>query len=663
MKQNRTASISNRAFKFFILNPNRQGSTIGVHIMTDEKLSTILARLVAMVTGQQVNNEIQCKPVGGITISEALNEGIGKIPFSFFKSVITANKLPDIEVDPIVRGLEQIFEHGKKQFLDYYNSNQKALHTQIESLAKCGSTEERAKIITHLFMPELNLSDEDILLRWRLTEVKPNPEPITPQEVVLQLNGLYSPPSDGSPVLTSNLTEAWSQIQAGGLTKIADYDHPVPLFEKDENHELLKCLHELDSDMAFEISRGVLPADYQMPVLISVSVTHKEIDSLCGRWIEELLRQNQYKHLRCMVLTEEKTDRLKSELFSFAPEVFSVMGKYGRHFNALKYMQLLFEKAWHIRAGFKLDTDEGIRSQECFEKTGKTWLQILCHPLWGGTATDCHGQKVVLGVNEGEYVNIKDIQALGYAAATRTPDVSVPSKYGTSQIFLNKGFAHGRCTSLYNQFDHLSDHVSHPVVKGGGYGITNDALKCFTPFTFSEVGRAEDQQFYFSAVAGGCRGIFHPDLRIAHYKSEGSAAAKAEERTVVSRYVGDLYRLIIFSHLVEILPDVFGAKDKKQLKYDIDPMPGVFAGKFARLQAVLSLAYQTVSHIHQGHADRAELLISDGVQQLTELIRDIDTGKIARQLKAEYADWQNFVRQVESFSEDRVRTILEQLMV
>jgi len=166
---------------------------------------------------------------------------------------------------------------------------------------------------------------------------------------------------------------------------------------------------------------------------------------------------------------------------------------------------------------------------------------------------------------------------------------------------------------------------------GGGYGITNDGLRKAVPFTFSKVGRAEDQQFYFSSLSSGCVGIFHPNLRIAHYKGVGGAVSQAEEKTVVTRFIGDLYRLVIFGELAE----KFGIKEK------IDPMPGVFAGKLARAQAFLNLLLKSYSFSANGKKELAEILLKDGLAEIHQLKKEIDSGTIQNQIEKEGEEYKS----------------------
>ena len=593
-----------------------------------------------------------CSSLGGCEVvppaddaSSAVKNAAGGL-----RQLASAGEETHAEVDA---DLKADLDEAREIFVAYYSRESRfgQLQELWRQLQSATTDEARAEAVTGIWLPELRLTDSEILARWQLADVRPNPSPIQAHEVVIQLNALYTLAESVPEDLPENLEAEWKSVRENPGEKVADYDHPVALFESGAAHELVNCLDELNADIDFEKQQGVLASEYRFPVLISVSVTHRNLDALCGEWVEHVLRNRRLSHLSCLVLTEKKIRRITDEFLGDEFPIFSVLGKYGVHFNALKYMQLFYEKAFGIRAGFKLDTDEGIRSKDHWEATGQTWLQTMCHNLWGGTALDHRGKQVSLGVNEGEYMNWSDISSLGYKAAMREPDVRPPASYLGGDIFFNKGFAHGRATGLYNQCERLDDHVSHPVVKGGGYGITNEGLRQAVPFTYSEVGRAEDQQFYFSSLARGCRGIFHPDLRIAHYKSAGGAVAKAEEKTQTSRFIGDLFRLVIFGEIASRL----------DVKDDIDPMPGVFASELARAQALLSLLYKAYRLATQGNTDACEELMTSGLAELRGLRKRIDDGAVREGMQTEHAVWRQFISAVDSLSEEGVRNELTEM--
>jgi hypothetical protein len=232
--------------------------------------------------------------------------------------------------------------------------------------------EEAAWAAARLWAPEIATREEDAVALWRLKNVRANPEPLKPGEIVLQLNALYTLPSRIPDDLPDGLAEKGRSVMDNPGRKVADYDHPVPLFEADQDHELVSCLRNLEDDLAFEKSAGVFPENYQVPVLLSVSVTHENLDTPVTAWLSHLLRRSRYRHFKLYLLTEQWCRKLDRELFSNTMTQFGVSGPYGRHFNALKYASLLFERIGPVRAGFKLDTDEAICSRDLYNATGRS---------------------------------------------------------------------------------------------------------------------------------------------------------------------------------------------------------------------------------------------------------------------------------------------------
>jgi hypothetical protein len=607
---------------------------------------TLLAT-IRLITG--INSTLPA--LGGLPVKPpaAGQDEVEHTIAEFFHAVV-AGKTP---ASRAARELLNEFGNVREIFVAYYAADENFAFFEARRPTVLSGTDPEtvAQAVSELWAPEIAMPDNEIFRRWQLKDVKPNPRPYQPVEVLVPLNAMYGPPENVPADLPQSIKDEWTRVQDQPDPVFFDYDHPVVLFSPDKQHELVLCLQELDRDIAYEKSQGVFPANYKLMVPVSVSVTHPRLDRLAGMWLNHVLKEKKYAHLDVYILTEEKCRRIRQGLgFTSAnPAIFSVLGKYANHFNVLKYFPLLAEKTHGIRAGMKLDTDEGTRTRELKELTGKTWFETLCHPYWGGTALDYRGQPVYLGVNEGEYINEKDMNEKGYAACLREPDVKIPKTYIDPTIFFNKGFAHTRATALYNKkVDKLEDFISHPVVKGGGYGVDNAAVQRCAPFTLSAVGRAEDQQFYMAGLSRGVAAIFPPNLRIAHYKM---SVAVTEHSTEVSRFIGDLFRLVIFQHIVEILG----------VKHQVDPMPGVFAGKLARAQAFCNLLYKSHGYFAVGKKDFGRELFIRGRKELTELEREIDAGDMKKLWAAEQAEWERFVKAVDATPRDKLETLLKEI--
>ena len=586
------------------------------------------------------------EPAGPVRIDASVNSEPARIIYRFFKTVLNTDTNGNGPKAPNLENLRTLYEEAKKRFICFYlkPSRYETLIRKEGQLRSSGDPETRARIVSEIWAPELLLTDEEIVKRWRLKEIMPAPEPPRPEEIVFQLNGLYTTPD---PELQAD-AKAPSPTDYG--RRIADYDHPVPLYAEGEEHELAGCLKELDLDIGFEKSKGTLAAGHRLSVIVSISVTHEGLEEPVTIWVEETVRRLGLKNLAVFLLSELTVEAISNELLEKRFDVFTVRGEYAAHFNALKYVQLLFERGLGCRAGFKLDTDEGIRSRELYEATGKSWLSTLCHPFWGGSGVDCEGREATLGFGVGEYVNNTDILRLGYEDALREPDVKVPGSYGTENIFFNKQFAHGRATALYNRFNRIEDCVSHPVLKGGGYGITNESLAGSLPFCLSVVGRAEDQQFYFHGLSMGLRGLFNPNLRIAHYKER---VRSREQGTEARRFAGDMYRLLLFSKIADHLG----------VKKDIDPMPGVFAGGLALPQALFSALYRAYVFCTENRTGDAHFLLNECLPALGELDRRIASGMIEKLFKSEGNGWREIALRMGAANQEKCKRFIQSRLI
>ncbi len=594
--------------------------------------------------------------LGGTSIDNFVPGTLSEKTASYMKSALKGkadpSQLVEDELLPEAGILKRFSKDIEKDFTDYYSldENIKQLEERAKIIFESEDPIERARAISELWSPELCINDDQIYNSWLLKNTAENPEPYRPEELIIQLNALYSPAGKTAPEGISEKTaQAYNSYMEKSPKRIAVYDHPVPVFTRGAEHELEKCLVELDADIAYEKKCGIFPAAQNMKILISISTTHAGLDTICEIWLKEILSELKIKHLDCYLLSEKKC-RCLDELLGDAASIFTVQGKYACHFGALKYAQLLFERGYGIRAGFKLDTDEGIHSADMKEASGLTWLQQLCHPFWGGTAETADGRKITLGFNIGEYVDSRDLHKLGYEEAIRTPEVKLNDDLRGPYLLFNKGACQAKGTALLNRGKKLEDFISHPLVKGGGYGIDNNSLRRAVPVGFSMTGRAEDQQFYFSAVGSGIQGIFNPLLRIIHYKAD---VAKSEHENQAARSIADIYRMILFRELMTELDVV---------KYTI-PFPANFASPISRAQVFWLWIYLIFQASANGHEDEAEEYLSEGLRQLPPLLDDIEAGRVNKRFNKERAAWKEFIRAVDSMPREKAVSWLEGMKI
>jgi hypothetical protein len=112
-----------------------------------------------------------------------------------------------------------------------------------------------------------------------------------------------------------------------------------------------------------------------------------------------------------------------------------------------------------------------------------------------------------------------------------------------------------------------------------------------------------------------------------------------------------MFRLVIFMEIVGFL----GVKSK------IDPMPGVFAGDLARIQAFFSILYKSYGYLASGEVDKGNLLFTQGLDELQELIKAIGSGEIKRKWEAEQEDFNQFIRSVAACSPDALKRVVATL--
>ena len=589
-------------------------------------------------------------PLGGISLGNYIPGTLSENISGFFLSVIEGDANP--ELLPEAKTLKKLFNKSSNIFTSFYNKDENAdfLNSRADIIFNSTDPLERARAVSELWSPELKINNDSIFENWKLSGVKENPAQYEPTEIIIQLNALYSPTENAVPDDVSKRTSAaYIKYIAGNPDKIAVYDHPVPIFTRGNEHELEKCLVELDSDISFEKTSGVFPINQNLKVLISISTTHAGLDSICEMWLEEVLKEFELENLDCYLLSENKARKL-DKMLGKSGNIFTVQGKYACHFGALKYAQLLFEKAYGIKAGFKLDTDEGIHSKDMKEVSGKTWFQQLCHKYWGGTAVNSSGEKITLGFNIGEYVDSRDLDSLGYAEAISTPEVKIKDDLRGPYLLFNKGACQAKGTMLLNRSKKLEDFVSHPLVKGGGYGVDNQTLRNAVPVGFSMVGRAEDQQFYYSAINNGVQGIFNPLLRIIHYKAD---VAKSENKHKAGTSVADIYRMLLFRELMNFLNVI-----EKTV-----PFPANFASPLSTEQAFYLWLFLIFQASAEGDETSAEEYLSEGLSQLFPLLNEIDAGKVTELFEEERKAWKDFISAVDGMDKSSATKWLESLKI
>ena len=502
---------------------------------------------------------------------------------------------------------------------------------------------ETAERIWSVFFPEAvgirGREEERIRALRRARTVRidsPNPLPLNDpgRQVLFTANALLTIPPPGSPnregALPDDLRRRLEPV-LGEPQKIW-YDHPIEIGTPPENNEILYGLRGLDEAMAFEKRRGNLAPERRAVCLLSVSVTHEGLHGLARDYIrDEIRRFGGFEHLHVFAFTESDTRRLGEELLRPAadgylggihpaagfPEVFGVDGEYGRHYTFLKAVaplwQLLVDPS--VRATFKIDLDQVFPQERLVAETGASALEHLTTPLWGAGGKDARGRPVELGLLAGALVNEGDIHK-----GLFTPDVRFPSHppSGDELVFhsaLPQALStEAEMTARYGPggIDGRKACLQRVHVTGGTTGALVDALRRHRPFTPSFIGRAEDQAFLLSTLAGDAplpAYLHEPGLIMRHDKA--SFAADAVRSAHLSKLIGDDVRILLFSAYARVLADPVSP-----LKETLDPFTGGFVSRIPETVVHLRSALRAASRFSSGRAGEGLRLVREGAQRV-----------------------------------------------
>lgn len=447
-----------------------------------------------------------------------------------------------------------------------------------------------------------------------ITELNPNPitEPV--QEVLFTSNVLVSPGDNGGP------PDHW-------------YDHPIPFETDPKATELAHGLCRLDSAIAFELDRN--PAwSGPATVLLSVSSTHDGFAHRARELVERVVAAvSPLRNLRVVAFDEPAATRLFRTLVGETPgsdpqplaepTVFGVSGAYGRHYSFLKAVSALWSVGvdTRVRATFKIDLDQSFPQPNLVAETGHTALEHLTTPRWGATGLSASGQSVDLALIAGGLVNEVDLDTSIF-----TPDVDrVPAGSSPEHPFFFSRLPQALSTqaeivSRYRRtgepgdrglVDGVTEVLERVHVTGGTNGVLVEGLRRWRLFTPSVFGRAEDQAYLISGLAGRCGpggdqrpGYVHePGLVMSHDKADLIPEIIAQ--SAASKHVGDLIRTRLFSE--------YASADAKEL---LDPFTGCFVSRLPITVTMLRFAVHSLDPDYSPAEARQYLI--EGARRLTE---------------------------------------------
>ena len=400
---------------------------------------------------------------------------------------------------------------------------------------------------------------ETIRARRRLHTVAPPADPLRrpAAELLFTTNALICPPLDpDSPHVPTAYRAAGRRFAASRQSFW--YDHPIPLDARPEENEILYGLAALDHALAIECANGTLPAGSRIDLVMSVSVTHPGMEATGFGYVRDMIRQHlDLRHLRLFLFDEDRCQAMARWLCpgeAAARDVFGVNGAYGRHYSFLKAILLVWQRAVnpHARFTFKIDLDQIFDQTALLAQTGRSALQLIANPLWGGVARDHAGRHVDLGMLAGGLVNQGDAAAGLFIPDVRRPDTDAITTPLTSRRLFCPQWPQAISTEaeiLQRQAGYQRVHVT-----GGTTGITAEALRRWRPFTPTFINRAEDQAYALSACGEAAYlGHLHADGLIMRHDKQ-AFAARAIAHASAGKAIGDIERLLLFSHYAAIHP-------------------------------------------------------------------------------------------------------------
>jgi hypothetical protein len=322
------------------------------------------------------------------------------------------------------------------------------LHEFLQDNDKVAGQMEVIDQIRSVFFPEgldmcQNREEKIAKLRERrkidITRLNPDPVKYPEKEILFTSNILITTPSRARDIselpLSGPLRKRIEDVVKE--EQLFWYDHPIQIGVETDKNEAIYGLKGLDEAVRFEQERGTLPKDARINCVLSVSTTHKGLQTLTKDYLEEEFEKDKsIRNLNIYLFSETDTNRLIDEILIPAAdhylkksdndllyEIIGVNGEYGRHYSFLKAIAAF----WHvmidpdIRGTFKIDLDQVFPQESLVEQAGESAFQHFTTPLWGAEGTDAGGDEIELGMIAGSLVNERDIDESLFC-----PDVCFP---------------------------------------------------------------------------------------------------------------------------------------------------------------------------------------------------------------------------------------------
>ncbi|MBI9099983.1 MAG: hypothetical protein JEY91_15990 [Spirochaetaceae bacterium] len=557
--------------------------------------------------------------------------------------------------------------------------------TKEISLTDGDTGEQRLKSYWEMFFPEglLFFEDWDKIIsdirEDRTIRIKElNEERITdvPGQMTFTSNVLLTIPDKKKSLDELDLPES-IKIQIPEIIneeQLYWFDHPVQMGEIQEKNEIIYGLKGLSEAFAFEKKSGFADPQTKLDVLLSVSVTHKGLQKLAAPYLRyELSKCDKIKDLNIYIFTESDCRDLLSAYSDHSESIsryFGVDGKYGRHYNFLKAVNVLWKQTMntHLKGTFKIDLDQVFPQKKLVENTGKSAFQHFMSPLWGAQGTDNRGKSVDLSMIAGALVNEADIEKSLF-----TPDVSFPDLHAPVNdlvFFKHLSMALSTRAELMTRYDKKGDLdgknkvISRIHVTGGTNGILIDALNRHRPFTPAFIGRAEDQAYILSVLNSSKEPLlryYHEDGLIMRHDKQafaGESIKAAKDGT----YIADILRILYYTYYAEALP---GGRDKT--KKETFPFTGSYISRFPITLSYMRLVFKLLEMYEEGLTERADEMLNMGRTRLQPLIEALNHKNfLIEEYIAEKDQWDLFYDEAASLNpmaKERVKMVFNNSLV
>ncbi len=517
----------------------------------------------------------------------------------------------------------------------------KALGKWLSDPGDGAGLEKTTERIWSVFFPEgtgINRARQERIEQLRKKRIvkitKLNDSPITDpgRQLLFTSNVLLTVPDESAaPEALSLSTDLKHSIfQAAREKQLYWYDHPIHIGVAPAQNEVFYGLRGLSEAVEFERSRGNMPGD-RITCVLSVSVTHRGLQRLAKRYIEEeITRFPDLKNIDVYVFTEADTGSIIEEILSPAAAhylgtdnadellaMFGVDGEYGRHYSFLKaisaFWNVLIEP--EIKATFKIDLDQVFAENELVEQSKASAFEHFKTALWGARGVDSEGKPVELGMIAGALVNERDIDK-----GLFSPDVVFPDHIPSPEDMI---FFSALPQALSTEAEMMTRYGTDALdgnktciqrihVTGGTNGILVDSLRRHRPFTPSFMGRAEDQAYILSVMPnpGEKLAYVHKDGLIMRHDKE-AFAQEAIKAASTGKLVGDYVRTLFFSEYARVLNS-----DISILKRAVDPFTGCFISVIPITVVFLRFCLRAASFFAEGEDERGLDFVTMGAARL-----------------------------------------------